>query len=108
VDLLSGARRYPVIAALVCDCTEIEARLAEITENLHRVDLTPEEASLQRAEYARLTAVKRGASYPPKKVWPSWPHIPPAGGYAAIPQEKFETILTERRELDAICPQVCT
>jgi hypothetical protein len=29
-------------------------------ENLHRQDLTPEEAALQRAEYARLSAVERG------------------------------------------------
>jgi hypothetical protein len=32
----------------------------EIVENLHRQDLTPEEAALQRAEYARLSAVERG------------------------------------------------
>jgi hypothetical protein len=48
--------------------TEIKAKLAEIVENLRRSDLTPEEASLQRAEYARLTAVRRGEIEPDADV----------------------------------------
>jgi ParB family transcriptional regulator, chromosome partitioning protein len=56
------------IDARICDCSDIEARLAEITENLHRADLTPEDAALQRAEYARLTAVKRGELDPDEPV----------------------------------------
>jgi ParB-like chromosome segregation protein Spo0J len=40
------------------------ARMMEIVENLHRQDLTPEEAALQRAEYARLSAVERGELAP--------------------------------------------
>jgi hypothetical protein len=48
--------------------TEIKAKLAEIVENLRRSDLTPEEASLQRAEYARLSAVDRGEIEPDMSV----------------------------------------
>src|ERR1700688_26755 len=54
--------------ARIVDLTEIKAKLAEIVENLHRQDLTPEEAALQRAEYARLSAVERGEIEPDASV----------------------------------------
>jgi hypothetical protein len=57
-------RKWVTIPAYVIDLPEIDAKLWEIAENLIRSELTVEEAALQRAEYARLTAVKRGEIAP--------------------------------------------
>jgi ParB/RepB/Spo0J family partition protein len=59
---MAGATKlgWTHIDARIVDVPEIKARLMEIVENLHRAELTPEERAVQRAEYARLTAVERG------------------------------------------------
>jgi ParB-like chromosome segregation protein Spo0J len=55
-------------AYVITPASEIEESMIEISENLDRAELTPEEASLQRAEYARLRAVKRGELAPDAPV----------------------------------------
>ncbi len=46
------------ITCFVVDCDDVEARLAEIAENLHRADLTVQERSNHVAEWIRLTEAK--------------------------------------------------
>lgn len=52
--------QWTYIPAVVQYLDDIEARLAEIAENLHRAELTRMERSEQIAEWVRLTEEKRG------------------------------------------------
>ena len=64
--LITGAHRlgayrllaFSHIPAIVRDCDEIDAELMEITENLHRADLTKEQRDVQVRRYAELIAAK--------------------------------------------------
>jgi hypothetical protein len=75
--------RQDRIDARVCDCTEIEARLAEITENLHRTELTALERSEHVAEWIRLTE----ASQVSAQVDPKPQGGRPEGGVNAAARE---------------------
>lgn len=63
VELVAGHHRleaarllgWSEIEAIECERDDKEARLAEISENLHRADLTPLERSVHIAEWMRLT-----------------------------------------------------
>jgi ParB/RepB/Spo0J family partition protein len=96
---LAAAKKldWEFIDARIVECDEIEARLMEITENLHRSDLTPEEASLQRAEYARLTAVRRGDIAPDESVRNLPTLSPGRGNKGGIAQAARETGVSRRQ-----------
>jgi hypothetical protein len=61
-------RNWVTIPTYVIDLPEIDAKLWEIAENLMRSELDGEQQAIQRAEYARLTAVKRGELSPDESV----------------------------------------
>lgn len=54
-----------MIDARIVEVSNIEARLMEITENLHRAELTALERSEQLAEWVRLTEAKQEESLKP-------------------------------------------
>jgi hypothetical protein len=75
---LAAARKFgwDTIPAYIVRMPEIDRQLWEISENLHRSELTPEEAALQRAEYARLSAVERGGDRAGCRIDPTWVNFP--------------------------------
>ena len=91
VELVTGAHRVAAakklgwdgIESIIRDCDEIEARLWEIAENLHRSDLTALERDEQIAEWIRLCKERKVAQLAPPLGGPQ----PNEGGKRAAAKE---------------------